>query len=77
MTGNYFLLDIRQRYLNVDESKKTSTWGEKLVFEVTVRIRMLPSHSKDKWNQNTRDITQDIAKTEAIDIQNILFVSLT
>jgi len=77
VTGNYFLLDIRQRYLNVDESQKTSPWGEKLVFEVNVRIRMLPSHSKDKWNQNTRDITQDIAKTEAIDIQNILFVSLT
>lgn len=77
MTGNYFLLDIRQRYLIVDESQKTSTWREKLVFEVNVRIRMLPSHSNDKWKQNTRDITQDIAKTEAIDIQNILFVSLT
>ena len=77
MTENYFLLDIRQRYLIVDESQKMSTWGEKLVLEVTVRMRMLPSQSKDKWKQNTRDITQDIAKTEAIDIQNILFVSLT
>jgi hypothetical protein len=77
VTENYFLLDIRQRYLIVDESQKMSTWGEKLVLEVTVRMRMLPSQSKDKWKQNTRDITQDIAKTEAIDIQNILFVSLT